>query len=208
MIVVFHAPVRGIAGQSVLARQCDDMPIFQMAESAVCCDPQRTALVEPEVVDTAFGQTIGRCVRCADPAVADVRDLALRPEPEAALPRVDQQRCGRISQPNRLPRYLLHHRLAVQTIETARRIDNPEIPGAIPDERRHPSCGQLADGVEPTVLEVRDPLKCRDPESPAIVLKKCVDAINGKSAIKDLAALSVPRLAPLLVCHVVAWCAV
>src|SRR5262249_59386633 len=104
MIVVFHAPVRGIAGQSVLARQCDDMPIFQMAESALCCDPQRTALVEPEVVDTAFGQTIGRCVRCADPTVADVRDLALRPEPEAALPRVDSSAVAGFRSPT-----LSHH---------------------------------------------------------------------------------------------------
>ena len=51
LVVVFHAPVHGVAGQSVPAAQRDDTPTFDMAESALHCDPERTVPVEPEVVD-------------------------------------------------------------------------------------------------------------------------------------------------------------
>ncbi len=56
-----------------------------MAESALHGDPERTVPVEPEVVDTAFGQTVGGRVRGADRTVLDVRHATLKSKPEAAL---------------------------------------------------------------------------------------------------------------------------
>src|ERR1700687_424747 len=92
MVVVFQAPVHRIAGKSVPGGQSDDTSILHMTESALHGDPQRTVPVESEVVDTAFGQTVGGHVRCADLTVLDVRHAALKPKPQAALPRGRKQR--------------------------------------------------------------------------------------------------------------------
>src|SRR5262249_20584066 len=48
MIVVFQAPVHGVAGQSVPAAHRNDMPVLHMAEAGFHGDPERTGLVEPE----------------------------------------------------------------------------------------------------------------------------------------------------------------
>src|SRR5262249_49848197 len=203
LVVVFHDPVHRVARQSVPAAQCDDPSTLDMAEASLHCDPERTAPVEPEVVDAAFRQTVNGCVRCPDLTVLDVRHVTLEPKPQATLLRIRQQSRHRVADFQFVPRNLFHYSLAAQAIEAARFVGNPEIPRAVSADRRRSSRGE-ADRNEPTVLEVRHPAQRGDPESPALVLEECSYAVVWKPAIEYLASSSTPCLAPHSCCRTVA----
>jgi hypothetical protein len=63
MVVVFHRPVNGVAGQAVLAGKRCDTAVFQPAQPALGCSPERTVPIKLKAVDAALTQAIGAPVR-------------------------------------------------------------------------------------------------------------------------------------------------
>src|SRR5262249_14350546 len=72
-------------------------------------------------------------------------------------------------------------------------VGDPDIPGAVPDDRGRPPLGRAADGTESAVLEVGDAAKRRHPQASAIIFEEGPDAIIGKPFVdairRDLAAV-------------------
>ena len=76
LVVVFHRPVNGIAGQAVLAGQRLNVPAFQPAEAALRRSPECAIRTEPKIQDLAGAKAI--FCRCA----------TLSRSPERARPRL------------------------------------------------------------------------------------------------------------------------
>ena len=77
-VVVFHHPVNGVAGQSVLAGKRGHPAVFHPAEAALGCRPKRSVSIESKLVDPAFAQPIGAGEVLADLAVLEKCQAAVR----------------------------------------------------------------------------------------------------------------------------------
>src|SRR4051794_33582391 len=67
--VVLNHPVKGVARQAVLARHCRNATTSNGAQPALCCCPQRAALIEQERADLAITETLCRPIGLLDLAV-------------------------------------------------------------------------------------------------------------------------------------------
>src|SRR4029434_941164 len=70
--VIFHHPLNRIAGQSVLAGECENAAVFEAAQSALSRDPERAAPVRVEAADPSLCQPFGACERGADLTVLKI----------------------------------------------------------------------------------------------------------------------------------------
>src|SRR5512132_10487 len=63
--VIFHHPLNRVAGQSVLAGECENATVFDAAQSALRRDPERAVPVPVEAADKSLCQPFGASVRGA-----------------------------------------------------------------------------------------------------------------------------------------------
>src|SRR6266566_4394337 len=66
-------------------------------------------------------------------------------------------------------------------------VGDPQIPRGVRGDGMHDSAGNAADGNIPVILQVADPAKRGDPDSPATVLKKGLQLVSWQSIAIDLA---------------------
>ena len=72
MGVILHHPVNRIAGQSVLAGERENAAVFDPAQPALSCGPERTVPIDVETADHSLAQPFGACVRCAELTVLEI----------------------------------------------------------------------------------------------------------------------------------------
>src|SRR5258708_26395021 len=70
--------------------------------------------------------------------------------------------------------------------QTAFLVANPEIPRTFFGDGMHYFAWHRADGSKPAILKIGNPARCRDPNSPVIVLKEGLQDIIRQSAIAYL----------------------
>src|SRR5258705_13111669 len=97
------------------------MAVFQAAEPALSCGPERTFLIHSQVVDPALAQPVGACIRCANLTVNEIgNSTEMESKPQAALQWVGSQSTGMILMSQFGPRNLLNLTPADQMKKTAR----------------------------------------------------------------------------------------
>src|SRR5260370_29370219 len=87
VILVLNQRVDRVARQAVRAVECGNMIIFDPAQAASGCGPERPVRIELKAAANALAQSLGACIRCADLTVCELR-LATqsRPTPQPTLP--------------------------------------------------------------------------------------------------------------------------
>src|SRR5262245_18545109 len=81
-----------VAGQTALAGKRHHSTVFDSAESTIRRGPQYTALIEMQVVNTAFAQSFINPKRCALLAVDKLgHATSYKPEPHTVLRRISSQ---------------------------------------------------------------------------------------------------------------------
>jgi hypothetical protein len=77
MVVIFDAPIDGIAGEAIPAGQRGDVPNFDAAQSALRGSPERPARIDAEVMHGASAQPFGSRIRGLNLALPDVGNPSL-----------------------------------------------------------------------------------------------------------------------------------
>src|SRR4030095_13194074 len=70
--VIFHYPLNRIAGQPVLAGECENATVFEAAQSTLSRDPERAAPILVEAADPSRCQPFGARGRCGELTVLEI----------------------------------------------------------------------------------------------------------------------------------------
>ena len=98
--VIFHHPVNDVAWQSVLARERQNAAVFDAAQSAVSCGPDRTPRIRVEAANHSLSQSFGGCVQGADLTVVEIRNATVtKAKPYTTLPSIMEESSRRFSAP-------------------------------------------------------------------------------------------------------------
>jgi hypothetical protein len=89
MLVVIHAPVNGVAGQSVVTCKSRDAPVLDPSQPTLRGNPQRTAHSESKTIHLACANPFGDTIRVLNSTFCEVSYTTLREsEPESVLRRI------------------------------------------------------------------------------------------------------------------------
>src|SRR4030095_11933647 len=75
--VIFHHPLNRIAGQPVLAGECENATVFEAAQSNLRRDPERAAPILVETAHPSRCQPFGACERGADLTVLKISNTTV-----------------------------------------------------------------------------------------------------------------------------------
>src|SRR4029450_6565451 len=90
--VILHHPVNRVAWQSVPARERENATVFDAAQSAVSCRPERTARIRVEAANHSLSQPFRGCVRGADLPVVEICNATVtKAKPYATLPSIMEE---------------------------------------------------------------------------------------------------------------------
>jgi len=186
MGVVFHHPVKRIAGKSVPAAKCDHTAVFHPAEPAVGCGPKCAVAIQVKAVDTAAAQPFAACIRCADLAVLEIRYAARgKAKPQTALHRIVEQSGSHVFASEFAPGNPFDHTRPHQ-MKKAIAVTHPDVPRGVRGNGINDPVGHGAHGNEPVRVENGDSTKRCDPNLPAIILREGVHLIIRQSTSSNL----------------------
>src|SRR5208282_2993213 len=76
MVIILHAPVNSVTGNSVLARQSSDFTVFDPAQPTLGGGPKRSSRPKPKIANRACTESVIRRVSFPNSTLGEVGDAS------------------------------------------------------------------------------------------------------------------------------------